>query len=97
MPNPSTTAILRAGDLADRTVLYRHDLAYAEVAGLSKDPHLFTVGTGNIPFRPIALEAQRQAAIFFATNGALIIQPSPARYFEIPSPLPLSESLDYIP
>ncbi|PYS98018.1 MAG: hypothetical protein DMF63_18375 [Acidobacteria bacterium] len=97
MPNPSTTAILRAGDLADRTVLYRHDLAYAELPGLPKDPHLFTVGTGMVPFRPIALEAQRQSAIFFASNGTNIIQPSPARYFEVPIQTTLPESLDYIP
>src|SRR5205823_1789457 len=29
-PNPNTTAILRAGDLADRATFYRHDLARAE-------------------------------------------------------------------
>lgn len=97
IPNPGTTAILRAGDLADRTVLYRHDLAYAEVPGLPKDPHLFTVGTGVLPLRPIALEAQRQAAVFFASGGTVVIHPAPERYFEIPATLPLTESLDYIP
>jgi hypothetical protein len=97
MPNPSTTAILRAGDLADRAVLYRHDLAFAETPTLPKDPHLFTVGIGNIAFRNIALEAQRQVAIFFASDGAVIIQPEPARFFEVPMSSPLPEGLNYIP
>src|SRR5262245_60937030 len=30
VPNPTTTALLRAGDLADRATFYRHDLAFAE-------------------------------------------------------------------
>ena len=97
MPNPSTTAILRAGNLADRAVLYRHDLAFAENPALPKDPHLFTVGIGNVALRNIALEAQRQVAIFFASNGTLIIQPNPVRYFEVPSSSPLPEALNYIP
>jgi hypothetical protein len=97
MPNPSTTTILRAGNLADRAVLYRHDLAFAEIPGLPKDPHLFTVGIGNIAFRNIALEAQRQVAIFFASDGTLIIQPAPARFFEVPMSSPPPENLNYIP
>lgn len=97
MPNPSTTAILRAGNLADRAMLYRHDLAFAETPALPKDPHLFTVGIGNAAFRNIALEAQRQVAMFFASDGALIIQPEPARFFEVPVSSPLPEALNYIP
>src|SRR5215212_3172584 len=97
MPNPSTTAILRAGNLADRAILYRHDLAFAEIPGLPKDPHLFTVGIGNAALRNIALEAQRQVAIFFASDGALIIQPEPARFFEVPMSSSLPEGLNYIP
>jgi hypothetical protein len=96
MPNPSTTAILRAGGLINRTVFYRHDLAYAETPGLPKDPHLYTVGTGNVALRPVALESLRQAAMFFASDGAVIIQPEPARYFEIPSTM-LPEGLNFIP
>ena len=46
--NPTTTAILRAGQLADRTVYYRHDLAWlarAEFPGLLKNPHTFSTGS----------------------------------------------------
>ena len=28
VPNPTTTALIRSGDLADRTTLFRNDLAY---------------------------------------------------------------------
>ncbi|HKG79154.1 MAG TPA: hypothetical protein VKA78_07040 [Pyrinomonadaceae bacterium] len=59
--------------------------------------HLFTVGIGNAALRNIALEAQRQVAIFFASDGALIIQPEPARFFEAPMSSPLPEGLNYIP
>src|SRR5215212_3135172 len=97
MPNPCTTAILRAGELADRAILYRHDLAYAETPGLPKDPHMFTVATGNPALRGTALEAQRQVAVFFASGGALVIQPEPARFFEVPISSPLPEGLNYIP
>ncbi len=44
IPNPSTTALIRAGDLADRTLYYRHDLAYAERPTLPKNPHGFMFG-----------------------------------------------------
>ena len=37
--NPGTTAILRAGNLADRTLHYRHDLAFAEDPAIPKNPH----------------------------------------------------------
>lgn len=96
-PNPNTTAILRAGDLGDLAVFYRHDIAFAESPTLPKDPHLFTVGIANVALRPIALEAQRQAAIFLASGGATIIHPEPARYFEVPVTLPRQEGLNYIP
>jgi hypothetical protein len=39
--NPNTTAILRAGDLADLTTYYRHDLAFREIPGLPINSHGF--------------------------------------------------------
>jgi hypothetical protein len=35
------------------------------------------------PF-PIARGAQEQVATFFETDGQVIIQPEPARFFEVP-------------
>jgi len=45
--NPSETALLRAGGLADRATYYRHDLAFADPARnptggeVPKNPHTF--------------------------------------------------------
>ena len=99
-PNPNGTAILRAGDLADRTTFYRHDLAYAESLRLPptlpKNPHAFMVSTNVAAFKPIALAAQEQIAVFFATDGETIIHPEPSRFFEVPIALPLPEDLNFI-
>ena len=84
VPNPATTALLRAGDLADRATFYRHDLAFAENPQLPTNPHGF-LATLDIPgFRAITRGAQEQIATFFATDGAAVIHPEPARFFETP-------------
>ncbi|MCA1595067.1 MAG: hypothetical protein LC772_01365 [Chloroflexi bacterium] len=97
VPNPASTAILRAGELADRAIFYRHDLAYAENPLLPKIPHAFLTNIGLAAFREIALGAQRQIATFFSSDGNTLIHPDPARFFEVPIELPLPENLGYIP
>jgi len=95
VPNSATTALLRAGDLADRATFYRHDLAFAENPQLPTNPHGF-LATIDIPgFRAITQGAQKQIATFFATDGAAVIHPEPARFFETPISLPLPEHLNY--
>jgi len=94
-PNPNGTAILRAGDLANRTTFYRHDLAYAEIPTLPKNPHAFMVSTNVAAFKPISLAAQEQIAVFFVTGE--IIHPEPSRFFEVPITPPLPEELNFIP
>src|SRR5262249_16283081 len=64
---------------------------------LPRNPHLFLTPIGNPDFRPISLEAQRQIAIFFASDGTEIIHPEPERFFEVPIQGPLPEDLNYIP
>ena len=93
-PNPNTTAILRSGKLAERTLYYRHDLARPEIQSLPTEPHMFMIGVGT--FREIALGAQAQIAIFFASDGQTIIHPEPARWFEVPIGEPLPETLNFI-
>ena len=93
-PNPNTTAILRAGGLADRTLYYRHDLARAEIPSLPMNAHMFMVSTAPAAFRDISLGAQAQIAIFFASNGQTIVHPEPARFFEVPIQGPLPEGLN---
>jgi hypothetical protein len=95
--NPRTTALLRAGDLADRATFYRHDLAFAENPTLPKNPHQFLITVGVPAVRPIALAYQAQIATFFAADGTVVIHPEPARFFEVPISEPLPEGLGYIP
>jgi hypothetical protein len=98
--NPGTTAIIREGDLADRTTFYRNDLAIAAHPGIAipKNPHLFA-GQATSPIaivREIALGAQEQMAVFLASAGATIIRPAPLQFFETPIAGPLPETLDFI-
>src|SRR5262249_28413295 len=55
VPNPTTTAILRAGDLADRATFYRHDLAFKENPQLPTIPHGFLTRLDIPGFRAITL------------------------------------------
>ena len=96
VPNPTTTAILRAGHLAARATLFRNDLAHAANPAVSKNPHTFltnVVGAGA----PYAIAAQQQIATFFASDGAATIDPDgPGPFFETPTSL-LPEDLAFIP
>jgi hypothetical protein len=96
VPNPATTALLRAGDLADRATFYRHDLAFAENPQLPTIPHGFLTRLDIPGLRAIARGAQQQIATFFATDGATVIHPEPGRFFEVPIQEPLPEDLNYI-
>jgi hypothetical protein len=95
--NPGTTAILRAGHLANRAIHYRHDLAFAEDPTIPKNPHfLLTAPTSPNPlYRSIVQGVQRQIATFFASDGKRVIYPE-ARFFEVPVVGPLPERLNYI-
>jgi len=96
VPNPTVTALLRAGDLADRATFYRHDLAFAEDPRLDRNPHQFLIRVDVAAERPIALAYQGQIATFFASDGQVIIHPEPGRFFEVPIRGPLPEGLNYI-
>jgi hypothetical protein len=98
VPNPSSSALLRAADLTDRATYYRHDLAFAERPTLPKNGHTFLGSIGNTAWRDIALAAQAQIATFFASDGTRIIQPPgvPEEFFEVPIRGSLPEDLNYI-
>jgi hypothetical protein len=108
IPNPAATALLRAGDLADRATFFRNDLAFACDQTLEKNSHAFLTRM-NAPRRTtIALAAQKQVATFFASDGTVIIDPDDdlfasvatackGRLFEVPIILPLPEDLGFIP
>ncbi len=96
--NPTTSGMLRAGELADRATFFRNDVLFAENPAVPKDPHFFLVRSAAVfPDRPVALGAQQQIATFFASDGALVIHPEPARFFEVPIAGPLPEDLNFIP
>jgi hypothetical protein len=98
VPNPTTSALLRAGELADRATLYRHDLAFAANPALPKNPHTFLTNIGLPAAAPYAVQAQTQMAVFFATQGTTVIDPDGAGpFFEVPVVLPLPETLGFIP
>ena len=98
VPNPTTTGILRAGDLADRTTYYRNDLAFASGSGV-RNPHTFLTNLfGSLLAASNALQAQAQISVFFASDGALTIDPDGAGpLFETPIVLPLPETLNFLP
>jgi hypothetical protein len=96
MPNPFSSALLRAGDLTNQATFYRHDLAYAENSTIPMNGHPFLTSVSNLAWRDVALGAQEQVATFFASDGKEIIHPEPQRFFEVPISPPLPEDLGYI-
>jgi hypothetical protein len=98
VPNPTSTAIVRAGGLADRTVYFRNDLAFAANPAVGKNPHGFVTGIGSAAQAPYAVGAQQQIALFFASGGLSVIDPDGAGpFFEVPLIGPLPEGLNFIP
>ena len=96
VPNPTTSAILRAGDLAGRATYFRNDIAGPGGTQLYPNPHTFLTGIGNLATVTAALQAQAQIATFFATNGSLTIDPDGAgTVFETPIAGPLPETTGF--
>jgi hypothetical protein len=100
VPNPTATALIRSGDLKDRATFYRNDIAFPLGLGLN-NPHTFLT---SLP-KPIAIEPQIQIGVFFASDGALTIDPdsvgllppSVPPLFETPIAGPLPEDLGFLP
>src|SRR5262245_4727097 len=97
--NPWEAAVVRAGGLADRTIVYRNDLAFAEDNRVPKDPHLFLqLIESPVPIaKQIAFGVQDLIAAFLASDGAMIIQPEPSRFFEALIDVALFEDLNFLP
>jgi hypothetical protein len=96
VPNPTASAIIRAGDLRSRTTLFRNDLAVAANPLVSHNPHTFLTNLFDAG-RPYALEAQQQIATFFASNGVTVIDPDGSGpFFETPTSM-VPEDLAYLP
>ena len=100
VPNPTASALIRAGGLEDRATYFRNDLAFALVPGYTvKNPHTFlsnvTIGPAAANF---AVAAQQQIGVFLASGGTSTIDPDGAGpFFETPIAGPLPEGLNFIP
>jgi hypothetical protein len=106
VPNPTNTALVRAGALEDRVTFYRHDLLFAANPTVTKNPHSFLTSILPAPFttnppayQTVARQAQAQIAHFFATDGSETIDPDGSgQIFETPIAVgTLPETLNYIP
>jgi hypothetical protein len=97
VPNPTTSAILRACGCASRATLYRNDLAFAANPATPKNPHTFLTNIAVPSVALYAIEAQTQIATFFASDGATTIDPDgPGPIFETPTSM-VPEDLAFIP
>lgn len=97
VPNPTASALIRAGGLEDRATFFRNDIAFATIPGYTvKNPHTFLSNLSGAA-APIAVAAQQQVATFLATDGAVTIDPDGAGpLFETPIAGPLPEQLNFI-
>src|SRR5262249_25472671 len=85
VPNPTTTAMLRAGALADRATYFRNDLAFAANPAVPKNPHAFLTALFNPVVASVAAGAQQQIATFLASDGTVVVDPDgPGPLFEVP-------------
>ena len=93
-----TNAILRAGELADLAVRYRHDLASVEDPTIPKNPHNVLIGVlhPSALFRALGRGLMNQVATFLASGGTVIVHPEPAHLIEVPIRIPLPEELNFI-
>ena len=99
VPNPTATALIRSGELTDRTSFFRNDLAFAGNPAFPKNPHTFLTNIAGAPaVAAVAVGAQTQIGVFFVTGGGLTIDPDgPGLLFEVPIGGPLPEDLGFIP
>jgi Bacterial Ig-like domain len=98
VPNPTTSAILRAGELADRATFFRNDLAFAADPTVPRNPHTFLTRLFTPSVAAVAFGAQLQIATFLASHGTVIVDPDgPGPLFEVPIVPPLPEDLFFIP
>ena len=95
--NSQNPKLTKTQVITDRATLFRNDLAFAVNPAFPKNPHTFLTNLVGTP-AAVAVGAQSQIAVFFASNGALTIDPDgPGPLFEVPTAGPLPEDLAFIP
>jgi hypothetical protein len=96
VPNPTTSALVRAGQLADATVLVRYERLGHGLPKELAEPHAFLLRLAAPgPVGALARTAQEQVARFFAGDGAAVWDPA-GPLFEIPAAV-LPERLGFPP
>lgn len=91
-----TTAILRAGDLADRATFYRHDLAFADNPTLERNPHRFMVSTDVAAFSRSPWPPRSKSRFSLPRMALKSSTQNRHTFFELPIVLPLPEALNFI-
>jgi hypothetical protein len=98
VPNPTSTALIRAGALTDRTTYFRTDLAVAANPLVPKDPHIFLGGWATPATAGFAMASQTQIVVFFASDGATLMDPDGvAPLFETSIVGSLPERTNFLP
>jgi len=100
VPNPTASAIVRAADAHDRWTLFRYDLVRLARPTAPANPHTFLTNIGNPAVADLAIAAQMQIGIFFASDGAVVVDPDTLAgpFFEVPisaGQIPLMEDLNF--
>jgi hypothetical protein len=100
VPNPTASAIVRAADAHDRWTLLRYDLVRLARPTAPANPHTFLTNIGNPTVADLAIAAQHQVGLFFASDGAVVVDPDTAAgpFFEVPisaGQIPLMEDLNF--
>ena len=94
--NPTTTTILRAGELQDRTSYFDYGRWWRVNSDAPKDGHAYLLRV-EPPLVPVILSAQAQIADFFASDGKVLAMPEQLReYWQVPIRGQLPEELHYI-
>ena len=100
VPNPTATALIRSGDLSDRATFFRNDLAFAAGSWVREEPaHVPDQYWRDGPGGDGRDGRQTQIGVFFATDGALTIDPDGTGTACLKCRLPgaLPEDLGFIP
>src|SRR5262249_35131271 len=88
VPNPTTSALIRAGQLADATTLLRYDRLAGRLPEELVEPHPFLLRVGATGLvGALARAAQEQVARFFESDGVALWDPNGVLPASPPGPL----------